>query len=174
MDTSEKDFEAQIEQHLITHINMDSYRIQQTSTGQIRLLTEDGGLVPLSDLGTGRPTTENIAPLSEILTYINEHFDPGDWSDEDKLAFFADDMNRRLAKSDGLIRALDPIINPSEETRRLAFETYFKDILEDMIDANFEIYQKISDDSSFGEIFRQVMFRNFQKYLDDGRSQELS
>jgi type I restriction enzyme R subunit len=112
---------------LTDHISMDSYRVQQTSTGQIRLLTEDGELVPLSDLGTGRPTTENVAPLSEILGYINEHFDPGDWSEEDKLGFFADDMNRRLARSEGLNRALDPIINPSEETRRLAFETYFKD-----------------------------------------------
>ncbi|MDX2229773.1 MAG: type I restriction endonuclease [Leptolyngbyaceae cyanobacterium bins.349] len=157
---------------LTDHINMDSYRIQQTSAGQIRLLTEDGELVPLSGLGTGRPTVENLAPLSEILTYINEHFDPGDWSAKDKLSFFADDMNRRLARSEGLARALDPTINPSEETRKLAFETYFKEILEDMIDTNFEIYQKLSDDSSFGELFRQVMFTNFLKYLDATRNRE--
>jgi type I restriction enzyme R subunit len=136
------------------------------------LLTEDGELVPLSDLGTGRATTENLAPLSEILSYINEHFDPGDWSEGDKITFFADDINRRLSRSEGLTRALDPAINPSEETRWLAFETYFREILEDMIDTNFEIYQKISDDSSFREIFLQVMFKNFQKNLEDRLSQD--
>ena len=107
---------------------MDSYRIQQTSSGNIQLLTEDGELVPFS--GLGKPIVTNPAPLSEILSYINEHFDPGDWTTEDKISFFAEDANRRLAKSEGLIRALDPTINPSEETRKLAFETYFGEILE--------------------------------------------
>jgi type I restriction enzyme R subunit len=158
---------------LTNYISMDSYRIQQTSTGKIQLLTEDVKLVPLSGLGTGKPSTIDPAPLSEILTYVNENFDPGDWTEEDKLSFFADDINRRLAKNEGLNRALDPTINPSEETRKLAFDTFFGEILEEMIDTNFDIYQKLSDDTNFGKLFRQVMFNNFQKYLSDRREQNI-
>ncbi|MBD2139649.1 type I restriction endonuclease subunit R [Anabaena sp. FACHB-1237] len=150
---------------LTNYISMDSYRIEETSTGRIQLLTEDGELVPLSDLSVVKPKTDNPAPLSAILAYVNEHFDPGDWSDEDKLNQFTEDMNSRLATQEDLILALDANINPSEETRKLAFESFFQDTLEDMIDNNFDIYQKLTDDTKFGELFRQVMFNNFQQYL---------
>jgi type I restriction enzyme R subunit len=65
------------------------------------------------------------------------------------------------------------VINPSQETQKLAFETYFREILEDVIDTNFDIYQKISDDIELGNILCQVMFNNFQKYLSDRRDQNI-
>ena len=160
---------------LVNHISMDSYKIKKTSEDDengkpkpILLKAEDGYLKPLSGLGTGQPITENLAPLSEVLDYINEHYGT-DFVHEDKLAFFSEDIFRRLDKSEGIYRALDPKINPSQETQKLAFETYFREILEDMIDTNFDIYQKLSDDTEFGNLFRQVMFNNFQKDLSDRR-----
>jgi type I restriction enzyme R subunit len=155
---------------LTNYISMDSYRIQQTSTGKIQLLTEDGELVPLSDLGTGKPSTIDPAPLSEVLKYINDRYGTN-FIESDKLTFFSEDIFRRLEKTEGIHRALDPKINPSQETQKLAFETYFREILEDMIDTNFDIYQKISDDIELGNILRQAMFNNFQKYLSDRRDQ---
>ena len=106
--------------------------------------------------------------MSEVLEYINDHYGT-DFVPNDKLAFFSEDVFRRLDKSEGIYRALDPKINPSQETQKLAFETYFREILEDMIDTNFDIYQKLSDDTEFGNLFRQVMFNNFQKDLSDRR-----
>lgn len=149
---------------VIDNINMASYRVQQTSSGEIKLLDEDGSLLPISELGMGKPTTDNLAPLSEILIYINEHYGT-EFTDADKVQYFADDMQRRLAAHDGLERALDPAINPSGETRRLAFNSFFGDTLEDMIDANFEIYKKIVDDPAFGELFRTVMFDKIERGL---------
>ena len=164
---------------LVNHISMDSYKIKKTSEDDenskpkpILLKAEDGYLKPLSGLGTGQPITENLAPLSEVLEYINEHYGT-DFVHEDKLAFFSEDVFRRLDKSEGIYRALDPKINPSQETQKLAFETYFREILEDMIDTNFDIYKKLSDDTDFGNLFRQVMFNNFQKDLSDRRDQNL-
>src|SRR5262249_35488451 len=136
--------------------------VQQTSSGEIKLLDSDGELRPISDLGTGQPTTERFAPLSEILTYINEHYGTN-FTDADKVNHFADDMERRLTAQQGLTRALDPSVNPSEQTRRLAFKSFFADTLEDMIDANFEIYKKIVDDPDFGDLFRSVMFKKIEE-----------
>lgn len=140
------------------NINMDSYRIQETSSGAIRLIDEDGALKPISALGTGQPQQQELAPLSEIIQYINEHYGTN-FTDADKVQYFADDMGRRLESQEGLRRAMDTAINPSEETRKLAFDSFFGDTLEDMIDANFEIYKKIKDDPNFGDLFRAVMYR---------------
>ncbi len=140
------------------NINMDSYRIQQTSSGTIKLMDEDGQLKPISALGTGRPQQEDPAPLSQIIEYINDHFGT-DFTNADKVKFFAENMGRRLEDQEGLRRALDTGVNPSEETRKLAFDTFFGDTLEDMIDSDFDIYKKIKDDPNFGALFRAVMYR---------------
>lgn len=149
------------------NINMESYRLQQTSSGAIRLMSEDGNLKPISALGTGRPTEEDKAFLSEIISYINEHYGT-DFTDEDKVNHFAADMDRRLQEVEGLRRAMDLSINPSEDTRRLAFDSFFGDALEDMIDSNFEIYKKIKDDPNFGALFRAVMYRRIASQLQAG------
>jgi len=146
------------------NINMDSYRIQQTSSGAIKLMDEDGQLKPIAALGTGRPLQEDPAPLSQIIEYINDHFGT-DFTNADKVRFFAENMGRRLEDREGLRRALDTGVNPSEETRRLAFDTFFGDTLEDMIDSDFEIYKKIKDDPNFGALFRAVMYRRIAGVL---------
>ncbi len=138
-------------------INMDSFRIQQTSTGKIALMNEDGELKPITELGTGRQEDERL-PLSEIIHYINEHYGT-DFTSEEKVRYFSADMERRMLDQQGLRLALDPAINPSDETRRLAFNDYFGEILEDMIDANTDIYRKIVEDHNFGDIFKMVMFK---------------
>ncbi len=149
------------------NINMNSYRIQQTSSGAIGLIDEDGQLKPISALGTGQPQQEELAPLSEIIQYINEHYGTN-FTEADKVHYFAEDMGRRLEYQEGLRRAMDTSINPSEETRKLAFDSFFSDTLEDMIDANFEIYKKIKDDPNFGELFRAVMYRRIAAAIQGG------
>jgi type I restriction enzyme R subunit len=139
------------------NINMDSYRIQQTSSGTIKLMDEDGALKPITALGTGRPLQEDLTPLSQIIEYINEHFGTN-FSSADKVRYFADNMGRRLEDHEGLRRVMDQRVNPSEETRRMAFDTFFADTLEDMIDSDFDIYKKIKDDQEFGALFRAVMY----------------
>jgi type I restriction enzyme R subunit len=88
-----------------------------------------------------------------------------DFTNADKVKFFAENMGRRLEDREGLRRALDTGVNPSEETRRLAFDTFFGDTLEDMIDSDFEIYKKIKDDPNFGALFRAVMYRRIAGVL---------
>jgi MerR family copper efflux transcriptional regulator len=80
---------------------------------------------------------------------------------------FANDMGRRLEQQEGLKRAPDAGVNPSEETRRLAFDTFFTDALEDMIDANFTIYKKIKDDPNFGALFRAAMYQRVAKMYEE-------
>src|SRR5829696_1940985 len=66
------------------NINMDSYRNQETSKGDIKLMREDGELEPISEIGTGVITSEDLTPLSEIIGYINEYYGT-DFTDEDRV-----------------------------------------------------------------------------------------
>lgn len=143
-------------------INMESYRIQQTSCGAIKLIDEEGELRPIKDLGTGRPKKEE-APLSDIIRYMNEHFGT-EFADEDKVKFFAEDMERRLTENKALVIAADPEIN-TRENFQLMFDEFFDDTLNDMIEFNFEIYKKIVDDEKFGELFKNVLFNKMYYQL---------
>lgn len=149
------------------NINMDSYRIQRTSSGSIKLLDEAGQLKPISALGMGQGDTQEKAPLSEIVQYINENYGT-DFTQADKVAYFAQDMERRLADNQSLARALDTEINPSVENRRLAFDQFYADAREDMFESNTEIYKKLVDDPTFDALFRRVLFDKLQKGLEGG------
>lgn len=144
------------------NVNLDTYRLQQTSSGEISLINEDGQLEPITDLGTSRDKDDELTPLSEIVQYINDHYG-ADFTDADKVNHFADDMSRRLMAREGLAQALDPKINPSPENQRLAFDGFFNAILEDMIEANGDLYRKITEDAAFGDIFRRVMFERIAR-----------
>lgn len=138
-------------------INMDSYKISQTSTGEIKLLDQAGELKPTTELGETRATVERV-PLSEIIKYINENYGT-EFTNEDKVRYFADDMEKRLFDQEGLRLALDRENNPTEDLRQLAFHSFFDETLQDMIDSNFDIYKKIADDNQFGMLFKYMMYK---------------
>lgn len=146
------------------NINMDSYRIQETSKGDIKLMGEGGQLEPISEIGTGEERPQDLAPLSEIIGYINEYFGT-DFTDEDRVAHFASDMERRMADKGDLVRAFNPEVNPSKEHRRMAFEPHFDDVLHDMIDSNFDLYKKIVEDEGFGDLFKEFVFERVEKSI---------
>lgn len=149
---------------LLDQINMASYKINQTSSGTITLLNADGELKPASDLGTGDQEEVPPVPLSDIIEYINANYGT-DFTDEDKVEYFANDMQRRLEDVQALRTALDPQINPSQEQQQLAFGNYFDDVLDDMIDTNVKVYKKIIEDENFGEIFKKIMFQRLLKTI---------
>jgi len=159
-----KPTDDRLPREITDQIDMDSYRIQLTSSGEIKLLAEDGALKPISALGTGALREEERAPLSQIIQYINEHYGT-EFTDSDKVRYFAEDMERRLADREGVRNALDPAVNPSVENRKLAFGDFFSETLEDMISTNVEIYKKIVDDPNFGSLFREFMFNKLASGL---------
>lgn len=138
-------------------IDMESYRIKQTSSGEIKLMNEGGDLKPISELGLSIIREKELEPLSEIIRFVNEHFGT-EFTEEDKVRHFVNDMERRLISNEALIRAADPTINTSENFR-LAFSEFFDDTLDGMIDSNFELYKKIVDNQEFGELFKEALFR---------------
>ena len=149
---------------ILENIDMDSYRIQETSSGQV-MINADGTLEPAGS-GSLHPNPEERAPLSEIIHYINENFGT-DFTDEDRLSYFADDMEKRLIGNSVLRQTFNPEIN-SEENIRIAFGNFFEDTLVEMLSTNREIFKKINDDEAFAAIFKDYMFRRIYSQVVAG------
>jgi len=62
-------------------------------------------------------------------------------------------------------RAFDPDVNLSREHRRMAFDPFFEDVLNDMIDSNFDLYKKIVEDPRFGDLFKEFVFEKVERSL---------
>ena len=139
---------------VIENIDMDSYRIQETSSGRV-MINADGTLIQPDE----RPLQllpEEKVPLSEIIQYINENFGT-DFTNEDKIAYFADDMEKRLIDNTTLRQTFNPEIN-SRDNVRIAFNNFFEDTLIEMLSTNREIFKKINDDETFAKLFKDYMF----------------
>ena len=81
------------------NVNMDTYRIQQISSGSIELVRATGELKPMEGLGTGKGAGEEKEFLSRIIDEINQRFGT-DFTDGDKV-FFAE-LETRLAGNETL------------------------------------------------------------------------
>jgi len=154
------------------NINMDSYRIQQTSSGKIVLVDEDGRLGLTKEPEALRGPEQELIPLSIILQEINERFG-ADFTDADKLKHFSEDMQRRLVENEKLAWAADPEIN-TKDNFQLVYEDYFDDVLNDMIDSNLDLYTKINDDRDFGKIFKKALFDSVYRHLTRGKKKNKS
>ncbi len=148
------------------NINIESYRIEEIQTRSLLFENEAGELSPLSD-GASKSADEDKEGLSVILEYINEHYGT-DFTDEDKVIMFRDDIIRRSKKNEDLIKALDPDIN-TEENAKLAFDEYFNKIASDMIDTNVDIYNELYNNEEFGKVFRDAIFKSLFEYIKRGK-----
>jgi type I restriction enzyme R subunit len=134
------------------NVNMDLYRVQQTSAGKIVLESGTGELEPITELGTGRPPQDELEALSQIIHDLNERFGT-EFTEADQV-FFAE-LGTRLMSDEALAKSAQ--IN-SKDNVRLTFDHLFDDKLADMIDRNMEIYKRVVDDAEFGAFIRAKMF----------------
>ena len=136
-------------------IDMDSYGVRETSSGEIRLMDEDGELHPLKEIKAGKVEKKQMEALSRIIRYMNERFG-GEFA-EDVLKHFYDDIERRLLKNQHLVKMMNPEINPPENIR-LIFDNIFDSTLYEMMNGNLELYKKIVDDDDLNKYFKTMMF----------------
>lgn len=132
-------------------VDLESYRVQQTFSGRIRLQRGEA-LEPLSDLEGGELTDLEKAALSQIIQEINERFGT-EFTEADRV-FFAE-LKARLAANNALQASAR--VNPPESVR-LLHDALFDAVLQTMIESNFEMFRRINDDEVFGRAVRERIF----------------
>jgi type I restriction enzyme, R subunit len=133
-------------------IDMESYRIQQTSSGPIKLERQAGQLQPQKSKEHYGPGTEELEPLSQIVTELNERF--GLHLGEEYRATLGQMMTK--LDQDAALDASARV--NTRENVRLTFDQKVEDVIQEIVDSNFDLYKRITDDRVFGESIKNLLF----------------
>lgn len=144
--------EQQLPLDVEENIDLESYRLQQTYTGQIKLDRLNGEIDPLSEARLLSQLDPEQAMLSQIIAELNERFGT-EFMEEDRV-FFAE-MKTRLANHESLLESAK--VN-SRDNVRLLFDMLFIEVLQGLIDRNFDMFKRINDDQDFAQTVRDLVF----------------
>jgi len=131
--------------HLEDEIELQYYRLQKISEGQIDL--SQGAAQPLkgpSDVGTGQEDQD--IRLSELIDILNERFGTN-FTQADQLFF--DQIQEEAEESETLQKAA---ATNSKEDFRYVFEKAFEGLVIDRMEGNEEIFGKLMADGEFRKL----------------------
>jgi len=156
------------------NIDMESYRLQQTGSGKISLERRPGILDPISTtLGYGTQP-EELETLSRIIAELNERFGLN-LGPEHRVTL--GQIMERLDDDSALDAAAR--VNTRENVR-LTFDQKVEHAIQDIVDSNFDLYKRITDDRAFGEAIKNFLFdqylrahRNAEELIKAGESKTL-
>ncbi len=137
------------------NIDMESYRIQQTGSGKIVLERKAGQLEPVRTKNHHGPTVEDLEPLSVIIAELNERFGLN-LGPEHRVT-----LGQMMDKLDE-DAALDASARANtRENVRLTFEQKVEAAIQEIVDSNFELYKRITDDRAFGDAIKNFLFDQY-------------
>jgi type I restriction enzyme R subunit len=156
------------------NIDMESYRIQQTGSGKIALERKPGVLEPVGTKGTHGTAPEELERLSRIIAELNERFGLN-LGPEHRVT-----LGQMMDKLDD-DAALDAAARVNtRENVRLTFDQKVEHVIQEIVDSNFDLYKRITDDRAFGEAVKNFLFdqylrthRNAEELIKRGESKTL-
>jgi type I restriction enzyme R subunit len=137
------------------NIDMESYRIQQTSRGAIRLERRAGQLEPMRTRDRRGEGGEELEPLSQIIAELNERFGLN-LGPEHRVTL--EQIRDALDQDPGLDASAR--VNVRENVR-LTFDPKVEDKIQEIVETNFELYKRITDDPAFGQAIKNLLFDDY-------------
>ena len=137
------------------NIDMESYRIQQTGSGNIALERKGDKLDPVRTKEPGQSTPEELEALSRIIADLNERFGI-ELGPEHRITLGR--MMERLEEDDALDAATK--VNTLENVR-ITFDHKVEQVIQEIVDQNFDLYKRITDDPAFGEVVKNHLFDQY-------------
>ena len=137
------------------NIDMESFRIQETYRGRIALDREAGVLDPQATKGPQGVHPDEIEPLSRIIAELNERFGLN-LGPEHRLTL--SQMMEKLHSDPALDAAAR--VNTRENVR-LTFDQKLERVIQEIVETNFELYKRITDDRAFGEAVKNLLFDQY-------------
>lgn len=146
---------AQLPREVQQNIDMESYRIQQTGSGKIMLERKPGVLDPVGTKERHGTAPEEMESLSRIIAELNERF--GLKLGPEHRVTIEQMMDKLDADA-----ALDASARVnSRENVRLTFDQKVENVIQEIVDSNFELYKRIVDDRAFGEVIKNFLFDQY-------------
>jgi type I restriction enzyme, R subunit len=165
---------AELPREVQQNIDMESYRIQQTGSGKIALERRPGVLEPVSTKSSYESWPEELETLSRIIAELNERFGLN-LGPEHRVTL--GQMMEKLDRDAALDAAAR--VNTRENVR-LTFDHKVEHVIQEIVDSNFELYKRITDDPTFGAAIKDFLFnqylrghRNAEELIKRGESKTL-
>jgi type I restriction enzyme R subunit len=156
------------------NIDMESYRIQQTASGKIGLERNSGVLAPVATKPAPSAALDELETLSRIIAELNDRFGLN-LGPEHRVTL--GQMLDRLEADAGLDASAR--VNTRENVR-LTFDQKVEQVIQEIVDSNFDLYRRITDDRAFGETLKNFLFdqylkghRNAEELIKRGESKTL-
>jgi len=149
--------QEKLPQEVQQNIDMESYRLQQTSRGAIPLERRAGQLDPMRTQERRDASDESLEPLSQIIAELNERFGLS-LGPEHKVTL--QQLRDALDDDPGLDASAR--VN-SRENVRLTFDPKVEDKIQEIVETNFDLYKRITDDPVFGQAIKNLLFDDYIK-----------
>lgn len=148
------DIETDPAEDIVNNIDLDSIRVQKEEDGSIGLKGEIT-LEPLPpEMRGGRSVVERDT-LSRILDEVNERFGGIDFGDADKIKKTFNEIADDVKNDPTFKRATQ---NADRQNSWITFEKLLNEKFQNMINVNFNLYKKYSDDPSFKKFMSDRLF----------------
>lgn len=146
---------AELPREVQQNIDMESYRIQQTGSGKIALDRKPGVLEPVGSKSRRDEAFDEIETLSRIIADLNDRC--GLNLGPEHRVTLGQMMDRLDADA-----ALDASARANtRENVRLTFDQKVEQVIQDIVDSNFDLYKRITDDRAFGEVVKNLLFDQY-------------
>ena len=148
---------AELPREIQQNIDMESYRLIQTSEGGIDLGRGAKTLDPKKVGERRAPHVEEIDPLSAIIAELNDRFG-SNLGPEHRVTV------KRILTDLGSDPALDAAVRAnSRENVELTFKHKAEDRFQNTIESDFALYSRVTDDPDFGKAFYELLFDQFME-----------
>ncbi len=136
-------------------IDMESFRIQRTSRGRIAPERQVRPLAPVGTKPRRGPGEEELEALSRIIEALNERFGLNLGS-EHRVTL--EQIRSALDQDAGLDASAR--VNTRENVR-LTFDPKVEDKIQEIVETNFDLYKRITDDADFGQALKNFLFDDY-------------
>ena len=137
------------------NIDMESFRIQRTSRGRIALDRQARPLDPAGSKPRGGGPDEGLEALSRIIEALNERFGLN-LGPEHRVTL---EQIRAALDGDAGLDASARI--NTRENVRLTFDPKVEDKIQEIVETNFGLYKRITDDPDFGRAIKNYLFDDY-------------
>ena len=154
------------------NIDMESYRLQRTASGKVALERKGNKLDPVRSPGLkngepGQRTPEELEALSRIIADLNERFGI-ELGPEHRVTLGR--MMERLEADAALEVAAK--VNTLENVR-ITFDHKVEQVIQEIVDLNFDLYKRITDDPAFGEVIKNHLFDQYLRAHRGSKGKEI-
>ena len=137
------------------NIDMESFRIQRTSRGRIKLERQAQPLEPAGSRTRDGGGADELEALSRIIEALNERFGLN-LGPEHRITL--EHIRAALDGDAGLDASAR--VNTRENVR-LTFDPKVEDKIQEIVETNFDLYKRITDDPDFGRAIKNFLFDDY-------------